>query len=100
GTEERIPRSAICKFVLPDCDDRGPALWPFPSHTFFTEHLPRSDTRNPDPRMIPVGKDQEVVVKIDLESETGRRPNRLPLNLAVVIDHSGSMAGAKIEKTK
>jgi len=55
---------------------------------------------DPDRRLVPLGKDQEVVVKIDLESETGRRPNRLPLNLAVVIDHSGSMAGAKIEKTK
>jgi Ca-activated chloride channel homolog len=55
---------------------------------------------DPDRRMVQAGKEQEVVVKIDLDSETGRRPNRLPLNIAVVIDHSGSMAGAKIEKTK
>jgi Ca-activated chloride channel homolog len=55
---------------------------------------------DPDRRMVQAGKDQEVVVKIDLISDSERKANRLPLNLAVVIDHSGSMAGAKIEKTK
>jgi Ca-activated chloride channel family protein len=55
---------------------------------------------DPDRRLVPAGKVQEVVVKIDLDSDTGRKTNRLPLNIAVVIDHSGSMAGAKIEKTK
>jgi Ca-activated chloride channel homolog len=55
---------------------------------------------DPDRRLVPAGKEQEVVVKIDLDSETARRPGRLPLNIAVVIDHSGSMAGAKIERTK
>src|ERR1700719_3995679 len=55
---------------------------------------------DPDRRLVAAGKEQEVVVKIDVNSEAEARPNRLPLNIAVVIDHSGSMAGAKIEKTK
>jgi Ca-activated chloride channel family protein len=54
----------------------------------------------PDQRLLLAGVDREVVVKVDLESVISQRINRLPLNLAVVLDHSGSMAGAKIEKTK
>ena len=53
-----------------------------------------------DRRLVAAGQEQEVVVKIDVNAEAEARPNRLPLNIAVVIDHSGSMAGAKIEKTK
>ncbi len=43
---------------------------------------------------------REVVVQIDLD---GRRPEhgkRAPMNLAVVLDRSGSMQGAKIEKAR
>jgi Ca-activated chloride channel family protein len=47
------------------------------------------------------GPPQEVVVKIDLSALAEKaRPRRLPLNLAVVLDRSGSMAGAKIEKAR
>jgi Ca-activated chloride channel family protein len=43
---------------------------------------------------------REVIVQIDLD---GRRPDRIrraPMNLAVVLDRSGSMRGAKIEKAR
>jgi Ca-activated chloride channel homolog len=55
----------------------------------------------PDRNCLLKGSPQEVVVKIDLAAVADRRKvRRTPLNLAVVLDRSGSMAGAKIEKAR
>ena len=55
----------------------------------------------PDRDLLLAGSSQEVVVKVDLTAVGDRkRIRRTPLNLAVVLDRSGSMAGAKIEKAR
>ena len=55
----------------------------------------------PDRDVLLKDSPQEVVVKIDLYAIADRQQHRrTPLNLAVVLDKSGSMTGAKLEKTK
>jgi Ca-activated chloride channel family protein len=55
----------------------------------------------PDHDCLLAGGPREVVVKIDLSAvDHKKRVRRVPLNLSVVLDRSGSMTGAKIEKAR
>ncbi|MEA3187895.1 MAG: Ca-activated chloride channel [Chthoniobacter sp.] len=55
----------------------------------------------PDQRVLLTGDPREVVVKIDLAATGAKtRGKRGPVNIVAVLDRSGSMSGAKLEKAK
>ena len=43
---------------------------------------------------------REVIVEVEIKGAKPQETFRTPVNLSVVLDHSGSMAGAKIEKAR
>lgn len=57
-------------------------------------------TVSPERDVIPTAGGRETVVQIELRAGEAARKRTLPINLAVVLDRSGSMAGAKLEKAR
>lgn len=50
--------------------------------------------------VVEKGVESELVVRVRVKGRERKMEQRLPLNLAVVLDRSGSMSGAKIEQAK
>lgn len=56
---------------------------------------------NLDRRLAPSSTESERYLRIKIQApDTARPGSRLPLNIALVIDRSGSMSGSKLEKAK
>ena len=53
-----------------------------------------------DRPLLPAGSTETVVVKVALDGQRLPRAGRLPVNLALVIDKSGSMTGEKIARAR
>ncbi len=55
----------------------------------------------PERDLVYSGGPREVIVQVEIEArKPDRGGHRVPMNLAVVLDRSGSMQGAKIEKAR
>lgn len=54
----------------------------------------------PERDLVYNGGSREVIVQVDLDAKRPEHGKRAPMNLAVVLDRSGSMQGAKLEKAK
>jgi len=52
------------------------------------------------PLLVENGGSQEVVIQVGIDGVVHKRIRRSPLNLAVVLDRSGSMRGKKLEQAK
>jgi Ca-activated chloride channel homolog len=68
--------------------------------TFAAEESVTLRTAVDRPLLVKDSRGAPVVVKIEVEGCVAPKKARSPLNLAIVLDRSGSMSGAKLEQAK
>lgn len=97
----------VTSFVLMACTPPKAPTVPKPQEVVATEahveapKVPRLEvSADTTPNLARVGKDQEIIVRVRVRGLPLVGKNRPPLNLALVVDTSGSMEGAAIEKSR
>ncbi len=73
---------------------------PFVAPLRATEETVRLKTAVDRPLIHESGGESKVVIKIEVEGCDQPQKTRTPLNLAIVLDRSGSMSGGKLEQAK
>ncbi|MEQ1841624.1 MAG: efflux RND transporter periplasmic adaptor subunit, partial [Verrucomicrobiales bacterium] len=73
---------------------------PFLTSLLATEETVRLKTAVDRPLIHESGGESKVVIKIEVEGCDQPQKTRTPLNLAIVLDRSGSMSGGKLEQAK
>jgi Ca-activated chloride channel family protein len=84
---------ALCAFTLLCAASLGQAAMTAASETVFLRVAPERDLvyrRGP----------REVVLEVELKAKRPESSRRSPVNVSVVLDRSGSMEGAKLEKAR
>ena len=65
-----------------------------------TEEVPVNAVVRLEHSLLAVEMEQTVHAMLDLEAPSAPRTDRTPLDIALVLDRSGSMAGAKLDAVK
>ncbi len=99
-TKKRLGWLLILSFALTFCGLWGPKYWVTPAKAIVQNSLVTCRVEM-DRDVLLADKPQKAIIKVTLDAPPPpERIERPAVNIAIVLDRSGSMAGQKLEKAK